>query len=196
MTMSAYEAYQHYLALKQHFSKKDYDYFKYNGKVRANPKAFDTRPDKVFFAKLAKHPDPIFFLVANLLENDKAWIRDIAYGEDAKRVYQDWVRRTQSLTYNFKGELDKLDPDFDSNFKVENNSHPKLLKLYLRKEISLETLMLLVSATECKQYWDRKMQYDPIWENVSTKIVKYQPFLKYDLQQIRKIVVDKFGGTV
>ena len=193
MTMSAFEAYKHYLALKQHFSKKDYDYFKYNGKVRVNATTFDTRPDRVFFAKLAKHPDPIFFLVANLLENDKAWIRDIAYGEDAKRVYQDWLRRTQSLSYNFKNELDKLDTDFDSNFKVENNSHPKLLRLYLRKEISLETLMLLINATECMGYWDRKMQYDPIWENVSTKIKKYSPFLKYDLQQIRKIVVDKFG---
>ena len=67
------------------------------------------------------------------------------------------------------------------------------MKLYLRKEISIETLMLLINATECMGYWDRKMQYDPIWENVSTKIKKYSPFLKYDLQQIRKIVVDKFG---
>jgi hypothetical protein len=194
MTMSAFEAYKQYLSLKQHFSKKGYDYFKYNGKVRTNPTAFESRNDKLFFQKLAKHPDVVHFLVANFLENDKAWIRDIAYGEEAKRIYQDWQRRTQSLTYSFKNELDKLNEDFDSNFKVVNNSHPKLLKLYLRKEISLETLMLLVSAADCLEYWDRKMQYDPIWEEVSTKIVKYRPFLKYDLQKVREIIIDKFGN--
>lgn len=194
MTMSAYEAYTNYLSLKNHFTKKGYDYFKYNGKVRTNPAAFESRSDKLFFQKLAKHPDVIHFLVANFLENDKAWIRDIAYGEDAKRIYQEWLRRTQSLTYNFKNDLDKLDENFDSNFKISNNSHPNVLKLYLRKEISLETLMLLVAATECLSYWNKKMQYDPIWESVATKIIKYQPFLKYDLQKIREIIIDKFGN--
>ena len=33
--MTGFEVYKMYLALKQHFTKQDYDYFKYRGKVRA-----------------------------------------------------------------------------------------------------------------------------------------------------------------
>ena len=32
--VSPFEAYQTYLALKQHFTRPSYDYFKYNGKVK------------------------------------------------------------------------------------------------------------------------------------------------------------------
>ena len=32
--MTGFEVYKMYLALKQHFTKPDYDFWKYNGKVR------------------------------------------------------------------------------------------------------------------------------------------------------------------
>ena len=67
--MSAFECYKEYVALKNHFTKPSYDYFKYNGKAKLNPSSFDGRKDKLFFQKLAKHPDVHNFLVANLSEN-------------------------------------------------------------------------------------------------------------------------------
>ena len=51
--MTGFEVYKMYLALKQHFTKQDYDYFKYRGKVRANEKSFEQRRDRYFFKKLA-----------------------------------------------------------------------------------------------------------------------------------------------
>ena len=39
--MTGFEVYKTYLALKQHFTKQEYDYFKYNGKVRANENSFE-----------------------------------------------------------------------------------------------------------------------------------------------------------
>ena len=39
--MTGFEVYKMYLSLKQHFTKPDYDYYKYNGKVRANEKSFE-----------------------------------------------------------------------------------------------------------------------------------------------------------
>ena len=191
--MSAFECYKEYLALKNHFSKPDYDYFKYNGKLRANADSFNTRKDKLFFQKLAKHPDVHNFLVANLSENEKHWIRDLAYSENAEKTYKNWLKRQQSLSYIFKQELGKLDSDFNRNFVVKSNEHPLLLKLFLGKEISLETLCLLLEFTGAKKHWDNKMQYDLVYDIVKTKIEKYTPFIRCDREKLRKVVLDYFS---
>lgn len=191
--MSAFECYKEYLALKNHFSKPDYDYFKYNGKLRANADSFNTRKDKLFFQKLAKHPDVHNFLVANLSENEKHWIRDLAYSEDAEKTYKNWLKRQQSLSYVFKQELGKLDSDFNRNFVVKSNEHPLLLKLFLAKEISLETLCLLLDLSGAKKHWDSKMQYDLIYDSIRVKIEKYTPFIRCDKEKLRKIVVEHFS---
>jgi hypothetical protein len=143
--------------------------------------------------KMAKHSDAFNYMLANLLDDEKAWIKDIAYSPKAEQIYQDWMKRSQSLTYVFSNELAKLDSDFNSNFKVKDNSHPLLLKLYLRREISLETLIILVDLVGCVKYWSKKMEYDPNWDNVSIKIQKYRPFLKYDREKYKKIVLDFFS---
>jgi hypothetical protein len=190
--MSALECYQEYLALKNHFSKPSYDYFKYNGKVRVNAKTFDARKDKLFFQKLAKHPDVHSFLIANLSENEKTWIKELAYSEVAEKVYKDWSKRQQSLSYVFKQDLTKLDPVLKNNFNCKEGEHPLLLRLYLGKEISLETLCLLLEFSGVKQKWDSRMEYDLVWESLKTKIEKYTPFIKYDKDKIVKIALDFF----
>ena len=191
--MSAFECFKEYVALKNHFSKPTYDNFKYNGKVKLNPSSFDTRKDKLFFQKLAKHPDVQNFLIANLSENERAWIKDLAYSEDAEKVYKTWLKRQQSLSYVFKQELGKLDSDFNRNFLCKSNEHPMLLKKFLGKEISLETMCLLLEFAGAKKHWDSKMQYDLVYDSVRTKIEKYSPFIKCDKDKLKKIVLDYFG---
>jgi hypothetical protein len=191
-SVSPFECYQDYLALKQHFSRPDYDYVKYNGKVNARLSSFEGRRDKIFFAKLSKHPDPHNFLLSNMVKNPKVWIKDIAYNESAHRVYEDWMKKNQSLTYLFKNEVGKLRDDFDSNFKVLDNEHPYALKLYMQGEISLETLVILVNLTKCLKHWSKKMADDPVWEEIKLLIVKYNAFLKYDEEKMKNIVVDKY----
>ena len=190
--MSALECYQQYLAIKQHFSKPNYDYFKYNGKVRVNAATFDARKDKLFFQKLAKHPDVTKFLVANLSENDKAWIKELAYSESAEKTYKAWVKRQQSLTYIFQNDLEKLDRVLKNNFTCKSGEHPLLLKKFLGKEISLETLCILLEFSGAKAMWDTKMEYDLIWESFKTKIEKYLPFIKYEKDKLVKIALDYF----
>lgn len=190
--MSALECYQQYLAIKQHFSKPNYDYFKYNGKVRVNAATFDARKDKLFFQKLAKHPDVTNFLVANLSENDKAWIKELAYSESAEKTYKAWVKRQQSLTYIFQNDLEKLDRVLKNNFTCKSGEHPLLLKKFLGKEISLETLCILLEFSGAKAMWDTKMEYDLIWESFKTKIEKYLPFIKYEKDKLVKIALDYF----
>ena len=52
--MNSFEVYSTYVALKTHFSRKTYDYFKYNGTVKVSIEKYNKRPDKYFFEKIAK----------------------------------------------------------------------------------------------------------------------------------------------
>ncbi len=192
MRVTPFETYKEYLALKRHFSNTDYNYFKYNGKVNANQNSFETRKDKLFFQKLSKHSDVTGFLIANLSKNEKAWIRELAYSDESERLYKDWLKRTQSLTYHVKEQLKYLDKNFDSNFKVAENKHPKIIQLYLGNVISLDTFSVLIDLIDCLDYWDKYIS-DPIWDLLAIKVRKYTPFLKYDKNKMRKIVLDYFN---
>ena len=190
--MTAYEAYRDYLALRNHFNNEKYDYFKYLGKVSGSVVSFEKRKDRFFFEKLAKHRDPHGLMVANFIDNPKTWIKDIAYSEAASKTYEAWVKRLQSLTYLIAEDAKKLDPDFNSNFKVEDGEHPNILRLYLGGQITLETLVVLCDILGCTSYWEKKMEGDPIWEETSLKIKKYRPFVKYDATKIKQRLVDIF----
>ena len=190
--MQPFECYKEYVALKNHFTQKGYDYVKYNGETRVKIEGFNARRDRFFFQKLAKHEDPKGFIIANLLENEKSWIGDIAYNERAQTCYLEWVKKIQSITYQFKNDMSCLMPSFNDNFITEDNNHPFVLKLFLRKDISLETLVILVDMTGCFKHWNKCMKDDPVWDSISLKIVKYRPFLNYDVDKIKSIVVDKF----
>jgi uncharacterized protein YeaO (DUF488 family) len=193
--MSAYECYQHYNALKLHFTRPDYDYFRYNHKTRTSLTSFESRKDKLFFQKVAKHKDPVKYMLSNLVHNPKLWIKDIAYSPEAEKIYQQWVKRNQAFSYMFSEEISKLKEDFNSNYIINNNEHPYIIKLYLRGDISLETFIALVDSVNCLAYWNRKMEYDPVWQELAIKIVKYRPFLEYKRPKIKKILVDKFSNV-
>lgn len=189
--MTPFECFKAYSALKLHFTT-DYNYFQYNGNVRLKPESFEKRPDKVFFAKVAKHSDPLNFLMVNILDNPKAWIRNIAYDKDSEVKYSSWAKRKQSLSYMFKEEIKKLDPDFDKNIKAVANGHPPIIVQYFAKEISLETVCIIASITGCIKYWDKVMKDDPVWEETSRKIKKYTPFLNIEPKRFKKIILESF----
>ena len=106
--MSAFECYKEYVALKNHFTKPTYNYHKYNGKSKLSFDSFDTRKDKLYFMKVAKHPDPRNYILSNLVENPKLWIKEIAFSLSSEEVYKNWSKRQQSIMYLFKEELSKF----------------------------------------------------------------------------------------
>ena len=190
--MTPYETYQKFLAFKMHFTT-NYNYVKYQGKVRANPKSFDMRPDKYQFLKLSKHKDVEHFIIANFVDNKVQWVGDLV-SDKADACYDEWIKRQQSLTYNFTSDLNKLLTLFDKNLIVENGQHPPLLKLYMRKEISIETLIILNDIVGFFPHWNKKIDDSFLWPSVYTKCLKYKPFLHYDMQKYKTILKNKFAG--
>lgn len=191
--MTPFEVYRDYLALRNHFNSETYDYFKYQGKSSIGKDSFTTRKDRFFFEKVAKHKDPHGFMLSNFIANPKSWIRDMAYSEDAERVYQEWQKRKDSLTYTIQNDLGKLSFPFDSNFICKSNQHSYLFTLYLGKQITLETICVLSNLVGCLAYWNKQMKDDIVWRQSGLLVKKYTPFIKYDPAKIKKIVVDFFA---
>lgn len=188
--MQPFEAYTTFLALKNHFTT-DYDYVKYNGKVGAKPASFHVRKDKYQFYKLSKHKDPLKYLVANFIDGDLKWIGDL-FSDESDKVYNNWLKRQQSLSYIFEQDLNKLCTNFNDNVIVKNGQHPHLLKQYLRREISIETIIILNDIFGFFGHWNKKIDDTVLWPSIYKKLQKYKPFFHYDAFKCRNIVKNVF----
>jgi hypothetical protein len=184
LKLDALTCYKTYLAIKNHFTKPGYDYHKYCGKVKANLQSFYNRKDRFYFEKMARQKSDeeiLNFFVSNFASCDdpqSLWVGEII--KEGEQNYKNWMRRTQSLSYIFREEISILNSkNFDDMFKVESNRHPQILKEYLQKKISLETLVILNNILDYKKQFDKKLK-DPVWEFVSMRIEKYSPFLHID----------------
>jgi hypothetical protein len=190
--MTPFQAYQTYLALKQHFSQPSYDYFKYNGKVNVRADSFDTRRDKYQFYKLSKHKDPVPYMVANFIRSKVSWVGDLL-SDQGESNYVEWLKQQQSLTYNFTQEIEKLCTNFNDNFIVKNGQHPILLKLYRQGEVSIETVVILNDIVGFFPHWNKCIDDNVLWPEIHNKLVKYKPFFQYDIFKCRKILKDRFA---
>ena len=142
--MQPIDAYLMYCAMKAHFDKGDYDFVKYNGKSKVSRDSFYKRNDRIFFVKLIrkyKSKEEIQdYLLANFLKHPQGWV-----GKFHEDNYIEWKKKIQSLTYTFKSEIE---PIIDSKLiVVSENKHPKLLKEYLGKRVSLESMIILPPLT-------------------------------------------------
>jgi len=192
--MEAFEAYKIYTAVKNHFVLDSYDYFKYNKKINLSYNSFLNRRDKIFFAKLGKRKENYLedFLVSNFLHDPKMWIGELL-SEESETKYKEWKRRQESLTYIFKNEVEFMDgwnsEELEEWFQVQYGEHPNIIRMYLRKEISLETLTMLNSILNFMNRYDKEVT-DPVYKEVSKLCKKYQPFLRFDKSKIKSILRD------
>lgn len=192
--MNGFQTYKMYVALKNHFTSATYDYFRYNGKTRASIKTYEARHDKYFFEKLSKKRDVEDFILANIIEQGPAvWVGDLANEQQAEENYRGWVKRQQSITYMFTNELDKLELPYDQNIIVVDGQHPPLLKHVIQQDISIETLIILNDMCSFTRHWNRKIEEKVIWPSLYNKCKKYRPFLKFDKEKLKQIVIDKFS---
>lgn len=190
----AFEAYKLYVAIKNHFTNPTYDFFKYNGRTKASFKTFEKRNDKYFFYKLADRKDKLEYLVANFVSGADNWVGDLVNNAEGERRYRRLVGYRDSLTYQFTSDLGKLLEHFDSNFIVTNCQHPPLLIKYLRGEVQLETMVILDSLIGYTKHWNKKIEDPVVWPQISLKIKKFKPFLSFDQDKLKKLVVDKFSS--
>jgi hypothetical protein len=196
--VTPFEAYTKYIAYRNHFTQDSYDIVKYNGKVVANQNSFETRKDKYFFHKLSKHKDVDGFLISHMLIGNphKKWIRDMFIDEETHSYYAEWLKRKQSLTYIFQSDIELLDDDYNSNiFIPKDGSMPKLYKLILRQKISPETVIVLNTLSPFFAYWSVNNIDQFVWCDIRKKYEKYAPFVEFDRDKFRSILIQRFSHS-
>lgn len=190
--MNSFEVYLNYLAMKNHFTKPNYDYFKYNKKTRASISSFNKRSDKYWFERLSrqKSDDEVKdFFLSNFvaLDNPQAvWIGQLI--REGESSYKEWIKRQQSLMYIFKQESESLLSEGNLEEVLDaSRQHPIILKKFLSGNICIETLTIWDQIFLFRNKFDKQL-LDPVWEIVSLKIQKYSPFLNTDVKNYKKVL--------
>ena len=199
--MHGFDVYRTYLAFKQHFSNPKFDFFKYEGKVNAKETTYQQRNDFYFFETIArKYTDQEIqeFMLASFVASEtpqKVWIGDIK--RSGKTNWLVWTKLHQSLTYAVKQDLNRVAEHLETTGRTFNSlfetmgGHPPLLKLYVRQDVSLETVIILDMVLGFMKQWDTTFN-DPLWEQLSFKIKKYKPFLSIQTIKYRKLIKETF----
>ena len=179
ITMDEFSVYRFYLALKLHFTTDQYDVIKQKGKIRATKQAFYKRKDLGTLKRIAKNyndEEVVNFLVANFVSGDR-W--GGIFDEQTNETYTTWKKRIESLTYNYTNDLNTLVMDFeqqklnfDTLFNSNSDSHPYIIRHYLGKRISIETMVILDIIFNFTEKFDVDLKNDVIWPDLSRLIKK------------------------
>ena len=201
MIVHGCDVYRTYLAFKQHFSNPNFDFFQYDGKVKAKEETYQQRSDFWFFETLAKKltdQEVKEYMLASFVSSEnpsKVWIGDIK--RNGKDHWMVWQKQQSGLTYTFEQDCQRL-VDFMEEKQCSFNTlfetvggHPTSLKLYFKRQVSLESLIILDMVLGFVVHWDKGLK-DPLWENLSFKIKKYKPFLSINTMKYRQIVKSAF----
>lgn len=194
MSITGYEAFVLYQAIKLHFTTDSYDFFKYGGKSKISVDSFENRKDKYHFYKLSRRltnrDDLIMFLVANFIHNDKLWVGDLLT-EESETIFRERQRVIQSLSYIFENDCRKVFDSIDdpnSVLQSENGDYPKLLTMALRKEIEIESLCLMAKVLNFLPAWSRRISDTIRWPDYQRKVEKYAAFIQADTVKYKLIL--------
>ena len=186
--VTPYEVYQKYLSLKQHFNKKGYDYFKFQGKVRANESSFEKRRDKHHFIRLSKiykDEELTKFFVSNFVKSKDLWVGN-ATSPEGRSNYIAWKTKIQSLPYVFENELEEMfdeNENFNDIFNVEDGQHPPIVRHVFGEEVSLETFIVLDSILNFTSKFNEKIEETVIWPELYSMCNNYAPFVVVNKQK-------------
>ena len=192
--MQPFDAYSMYNALKLHFEQDSYDAVKYNFKSNVSSKSFFARKDKYFFAKLAKNYDDklLQYYIANF-KNGVSYVGDML-NEGGETNFKEHMKIRESIHREFEKDINSLvdmDKEFDSFFEA-NQTHPLIIKLLMREEISLETVVILDSILGFMDREGKKITETIIWPDISRKIMKYKPFVDFNKIKCVDIIKKRF----
>lgn len=180
--MEAIEFYRLYKAMRLHFTTEKYDITKTHGAVKVSRESFEKRHDLYFITKLAskfQKRDAIEFLLSNLVTGDfSAGI----FGSEANDIYTRWKGKQSRLLYDFESEVKQLyrvaeKRNIDDIYDC-SNGHPLIIKQYLSKDLSLETLVSINKLEPFVELLDKHLAGDMVWPEVRRLLTKYSPFIK------------------
>ena len=197
--MDPFDSYKLYNSLTLQLDNDSYDAFKYNFKSNVTPNSFFKRKDKFFFAKVAKNhgKELKMYFVSNFI-NDVPYIGDMINDEGEKN-FMNMKKIHESLSRTFENDIntiaDLIDggETFNSFFESKDSQHPRIIKMWLEEDITLETVCILNAILGFVVRESKNISETIMWPNIVLKITKYTPFINFDHDKsvniMRKIIL-------
>ena len=197
--ITGFRCYKYYISIKLHFTKDNYNVFETRGNVKGSEQAFIARNDRYLFERIArKHQtdrEVIKYFVANFSYGNDA----VVYNEnDAEDNLQEWNRRKESLTRVFENDLHEVVLQKEKNnlsrkqiFEFNLDSYPLLLKMYIGKKVTIETMFLLNKLDGYLNLWHNSSML--LWEEERRRIEKLEGFVRFDAPKLSQIYNNFLG---
>lgn len=190
-----YSTYRTFLSIRNHFTKLDYDFHFYNGKVSTKAETFKKNKNYLQFVSLSRKVEPddmVDFIAANFAHTKKqtVWITDLLEPE-ARDVFNRHRAYMESLSYRFVDDLKKVAPLSQTTI-LRSDSYPVIISSVMSGKIELETLCLMDKFYDggLLNLYDLNIKERYLWPTFSLRCRKFTPFLKCEVEKLR-IVLDK-----
>jgi hypothetical protein len=192
--MEAIDTYLMYCAMKAHFGKTDYDFVTYHGKTRIKRDSFYKRKDRSFFVKISRkyktEENIKNYFVSNFIKDGKGYVSNFS-----DENYEEWKDKRANFYNQFTLEISPLVKNFNPLFVIKDDEHPILLKEYLGKRVSLETLIILDELVQFSKTWNKKLSEDYIWQDIKKLMNNYKRFLTLDKERYRMNLLNLIEGV-
>lgn len=196
--MNGFKAYRYYIAIKLHFTKDGFNVFENRGNVKGSFETFNARNDSYLFEKMGrkfeKDSEIIQFFVSNMVQGDASTIYNDAV---AAENFKQWLAWKESITYNFKEDLHKIELEAEKNgysvdeiFNCTLNDFPIIIKLYLGKQINPISMAIITDIYEPAGEWLNNPTLSLVLEQEIRTLYKMKGFFKYDKEKLEKYFYD------
>lgn len=191
--MTPFQAGEMFFALRLHFTRESYDYFKYHGKTTINPKTFELRSDKFIFAKLTRlYRTPEEYrdlVVANCLHDPHVYSR-MLLSSDAQACYLAYRKIHESFSYVVEQDIQRLfEERGDINWWLRaDGEFPPLLRAVWTQRITMETLLAMNRVCEFLPFWERTIRDTIRTPAFLSRCRKYDPFVTVDVPKTKTLL--------
>lgn len=190
--MNGHRACQHYHALKKHFSTDKYDVFK-EPRVMIPEDSFFKQKERFLYDKLASNfesKELLEFMVANFVYGYEGFVYDPAPGIEN---YKTWLKNKQMISRLFEEEMLKVDQYCEDKgytsgklLSFDGPNPPPLLKMFLGKFVSIETMVIADSYLNYLTEWKGSMSF--LFTDEIRRIDKSRRFIKFDKERTDKVI--------
>jgi hypothetical protein len=84
---------------------------------------------------------------------------------------------------------------FDDLIISKDGQHPLIIQLWMQEEITLETVVILDSYLGFMDRESKKISDTIIWPDIKRKIEKYKPFVNFDVDKFKNILLKRFTNA-
>lgn len=187
--VDGYQAFRRYFSIKQHFESQKFNLFT-GSRIRYTKAAFDKRHDSKIFDGLAYDylvGDLSNFFMANVVEGNTH------VSEMTDLCFREWKAKMNALHYLFEEDLKimrDIGVDFRELWKSISGGLPLAIQLLNGNHIKLETVCLvdLLTRGSIIEMLDEQITDKFIYPDIRNKIIKYQPFIRYDEKEFKNIL--------